>query len=215
MVMHNIKYFRLELIETVQAFHSSGLSVGTSGNASVRIEKGFIITPTGIEYEELQAESLVEMDMGGGVKEGDLKPSSEWRFHCAIYMARPEVNAIVHVHSPYATGIACTRNEIPAFHYMIALAGGNSIRCADYATFGTEELSINAVTALQDRRACLLANHGQISLGQNLQEALSLAQEVENLAQQYWISLQSGSPVLLDEKEMQINLKKFKDYGKQ
>ena len=206
---------RQELIDTVLAFHSTGLSIGTSGNASVRTDAGFFITPTGVEYEQLQPDSLVMMNLNGEILEGNLKPSSEWRFHQAIYTARSEVNAIVHVHSPYATGIACTRKEIPAFHYMIALAGGDTIRCADYATFGTEELSANAVTALEDRHACLLANHGQISLGKNLQEALAMAREVENLARQYWISSQFGKPVILDDNEMRINLDKFRHYGKQ
>ncbi len=204
-----------DLIRTVQSFHNMGLGVGTSGNASVRTDRNFMITPTGVEYDQLQPEALVTMNLEGEVIGGQLKPSSEWRFHRAIYAARSGINAIVHVHSPYATGIACTRTDIPPFHYMIALAGGNNIRCAEYATFGTEALSNNALAALQDRRACLLANHGQISLGVSLDEALKLAREVEHLAQQFWISSQFGTPVLLDDEEMRINLEKFGDYGKQ
>ena len=206
---------REELIRIVQSFHVDGLSVGTSGNASFRTGNGFVITPTGIDYAALQPDSLVELDLEGNVVAGALKPSSEWRFHRAIYAARSEINAVVHVHSPYATGIACTRSDIPAFHYMVAVAGGDSIRCAEYATFGTDALSENAVRALADRKACLLANHGQISLGADLAEALGLAREVESLARQYWISRQFGKPVLLDEQEMQTNLEKFRHYGKQ
>lgn len=206
---------KTRLIETVQSFHGRGLGVGTSGNASIRTKSGFLITPTGVEYDQLQENSLVELNLNGEILNSDLKPSSEWRFHAAIYKYRSEVNAIVHVHSPFATGIACTRKDIPAFHYMIARAGGDSIRCADYATFGTEELSDNAVLALKDRMACLLANHGQISLGGNIEEALSLAQEVEELSKQFWICSQHGDPVILDDSEMQINLAKFQNYGKQ
>jgi len=204
-----------ELINTVRSFHGSGLSTGTSGNASVRSEAGFIITPTGVDYDDLHGDSLVEMDLNGTVVNGALKPSSEWRFHRAIYASRPEVNAVVHVHSPYATGIACTRKGIPAFHYMIALAGGDCIRCAEYATFGTEALSDNALAALRDRKACLLANHGQIAVGGDLQQALTLAEAVENLAQQYWISTVFGEPELLDADEMRVNLEKFRHYGEQ
>ena len=204
-----------QLIDTVLAFHGKGLSAGTSGNASVRAGSGFLITPTGVAYESLQADSLVTLDLDGQLIEGDLKPSSEWRFHRAIYASRPEVSAVVHVHSPYATGIACTRKGIPAFHYMIALAGGDCIRCAAYATFGTEELSGNALAALQDRKACLLANHGQIAVGGDLQQALELAEAVENLARQYWISTLFGEPELLDADEMRVNLEKFRHYGEQ
>ncbi|MCG8325685.1 MAG: class II aldolase/adducin family protein [Thiotrichales bacterium] len=203
------------LIDTVQSFHTHGLSAGKSGNASARTDTGFVITPTGVEYVDLQTGSLVEMDLNGKTINGNFKPSSEWRFHSAIYSERSDVNAVVHVHSPYATGIACTRQDIPAFHYMVAMAGGDNIRCADYATFGTEELAKNALIALKGRDACLLANHGQISLGTDLGSALALAIEVENLARQYWISRQGGTPVLLDADEMKVNLEKFDDYGKQ
>ena len=211
----NPSKLRKQIIETAIAFNTSGLSVGTSGNLSVRTPQGYLITPTGIPYIQLKEADIVEMDLKGNIIHGDLKPSSEWHFHQGIYQAREEINAIVHVHSDYATGIACTRQDIPAFHYMVAKAGGNSIRCAEYATFGSEALSENAVKALEDRRACLLANHGMIILGEDLDSAYKLAEEVENLAKQYCISKQLGEVVLLDDDEMDLNLKKFKTYGKQ
>ncbi len=211
----NPSKLRKQIIETAIAFNTSGLSVGTSGNLSVRTPQGYLITPTGIPYIQLKEADIVEMDLKGNIIHGDLKPSSEWHFHQGIYQAREEINAIVHVHSDYATGIACTRQDIPAFHYMVAKAGGNSIRCAEYATFGSEALSENAVKALEDRRACLLANHGMIILGEDLDFAYKLAEEVENLAKQYCISKQLGEVVLLDDDEMDLNLKKFKTYGKQ
>lgn len=205
---------RQEIIDTALAFNRTGLSVGKSGNLSVRNSQGFLITPSGLPYPELTADSLVQVDPEGRVLGGDLEPSTEWHFHRAIYSARPEADAVVHVHSPYATGLACNHTDIPAFHYMVAVAGGDSVRCAEYATFGTEELSRNAIKALADRRACLLANHGQIAIGATLAEAFDLAVEVENLARQYWISRLFGEPVLLDSDEMTIILEKFKSYGK-
>ena len=206
---------RNEIIATVLKFDKTGLSEGTSGNLSARTNEGFLITPSGVVYEKLLPDDLVEMDLTGRIINGKLKPSSEWPFHRAIYATREETRAIVHVHSPYATGIACTRKDIPAFHYMVALAGGENIRCAEYATFGSEELSVNAVKALQARKACLLANHGQVALGKDIPAAFGLAREVENLARLYWISLQAGGPALLDEQEMKVNLEKFMTYGKQ
>lgn len=204
-----------EIIETARACCHSGLSVGTSGNLSARTDDGFLITPTGIAPAALEPDSLVEMDLDGETVGGKLKPSSEWHFHRAIYAARPEVNAVVHAHSPYATALACTRRGIPPFHYMVALAGGEDIRCAEYATFGTEALALNAVTALAGRRACLLANHGLITVGGSVAAAFDLALYVEELARQYALSCQLGGPVLLDEKEMTANLEKFRDYGRQ
>ncbi len=204
-----------KIIETAKQFNVSGLSVGTSGNLSARTSQGYLITPTGIPYTQLKEADIVEMDLQGNVVQSDLKPSSEWHFHQDIYLAREEVNAIVHVHSDYATGIACTRQDIPAFHYMVARAGGDSIRCAEYATFGTDALSQNAVKALQGRNACLLANHGMIALGESIDSAYKLAEEIENIAKQYCISKQLGEVVLLDSDEMKINLEKFKTYGKQ
>lgn len=205
---------RIEIISTVQAFNVTGLSVGTSGNLSVLVDSGFLITPTGMAYDDIKPEDLVVMDTSGMVVCGARQASSEWRFHRDIYLSRVEANAVVHVHSPYATAIACTRQDIPAFHYMVAIAGGDSIRCAEYATFATEQLSANALHALRDRNACLLANHGMICLGDSIQSAFKMAQQVEELARQYYLTTQIGEPVLLDKKEMQINLEKFKNYGK-
>ena len=206
---------REEIVIVAQAFNTMGLSVGTSGNLSALIDGGFLITPTGVVYKDLKPEDVVELDTEGIAVSGLLRPSSEWRFHRDIYLARIEVNAIVHIHSPYATAIACTRQAIPPVHYMIAIAGGDSIRCAEYATFATEQLSKNALKALKDRKACLLANHGLIALGETIQDAFRIAQEVEELAKQYYLSKQVGEPVLLDEEEMEMNIEKFKTYGKQ
>jgi len=206
---------RQQIIDGVRAFSNHSLGVGTSGNLSARSDKGFIVTPTGVPYDELKPESLVDMNLSGEVIGGDLQPSSEWRFHKDIYLNRKEAGAIVHVHSPFATAIACIRQEIPAFHYMVAVAGGGSIRCSDYATFGTAELSEHVVSAIEDRKACLLANHGQIAFDKDVPSAFKMAQEVEELAKQYYHSLQIGEPVILDKDEMQSVLQKFKTYGKQ
>ena len=204
-----------EIIEAAQSFERLGLGVVTAGNLSARCETGILITPSGVPYPDLETASLVELDVGGNIVAGKLKPSSEWRLHAAVYADRPGVAAVVHVHSPWATALACTREDIPAFHYMVARAGGDSIRCAEYATFGSAELARNAVTALAGRRACLLANHGMVTLGGTPREALDLAREVEELAKQYALSMLAGEPVLLDEEEMRIILEQFKTYGHQ
>jgi L-fuculose-phosphate aldolase len=203
------------IIDTVQMYATHGLGVGTSGNLSVRSQKGFIITPTGVPYDQLEPELLVELNDKGDIVDGHLLPSSEWRFHRDIYLDRAEAGAIIHVHSPFATAMACTRKSIPAFHYVIAIAGGDSIRCADYATFGTTELSKYVVEALKDRKACLLANHGMIAMDKDIPSAFKMALEVEELAKQYYYSLQIGEPVILDDEEMKIIQEKFKSYGKQ
>jgi L-fuculose-phosphate aldolase len=174
---------------------------------------GFLITPTGVPFEAMGAADVVELDVRGTPRPGQLAPSSEWRFHRDIYRARREAGAIVHAHPLFATSLACLRKGIPAVHYMVAAAGGNSIRCAEYATFGTDELSRNAMVALKGRRACLLANHGLIAVGDGLQAALTLAVEVENLAAQYWHALQIGKPVILGEGEMKRVIGKFGTYG--
>ena len=204
-----------EIIQVARLCKTSNLCVGTSGNISARNETGFLITPSGLDYDKLQAKDVITMDMQGKILRGNLKPSSELPFHQGIYLARQEINAIIHVHSPYATSIACTRQDIPAFHYMVAVAGGNSIRCAEYACFGSTELSQNIVVALEDRYACILANHGMLATGIDVQSAFRLTQEVENLARQYWLSSQIGEPIILDDAEMRLNLEKFKNYGKQ
>jgi L-fuculose-phosphate aldolase len=191
-----------------------GLNQGTSGNVSVRSRAGFLITPSGQNMAALTGDDMVEMGMDGGVV-GAGKPSSEWRFHRDIYAAFPEAEAVVHAHSPFAVALACLRRDIPAFHYMVAMAGGVDIRCAAYATFGTQALSDVVLLALQDRRACLMANHGLLAWGRNLPAALALANEVEALCGQYLRACQIGEPVLLSHVEMQEVLEKFKDYGKQ
>ena len=211
--MRDLK-LRRGIIETVQRFNSTGLSAGTSGNLSARTGRGYLITPSGVPYDTLTPGSLVEVDLEGRRVGGAMQPSSEWSFHAGIYRARPEVAAIVHVHSPWATALACTRQPIPAFHYEVAMAGGSDIRCADYATFGTRALARSALRALAARRACLLANHGQIALGGSIPAAFAMAVKVETLAMQYGLAMQHGSPVLLDEAEMQVNVEKFRSYGR-
>ena len=206
---------REAIIGAARALQKNRLGTGTAGNVSARVGQGYLITPTGMDYEALAPADIVSMDLRGRRAEGDLKPSSEWRFHQDIYTQRPDTDAIVHTHSPYATALACTRQDLPAFHYMVAGAGGASIRCAEYATYGTQELSDHALAALAGRQACLLANHGVIALGKDVGAAFKMAQLVEELARQYLLSRMLGSPVLLDEAEMDVNLEKFRDYGKQ
>lgn len=205
---------RETMIATARRMNAAGLNQGTSGNLSQRVEGGLLLTPTGMDYESLQPEDIVFMRMDGS-HEGRRRPSSEWRFHRDILASRPEAGAVLHAHSMFCTTLACLRRPIPAFHYMISAAGGDSIRCAEYATFGTEELSRNALVALEGRKACLLANHGMIVLGADLARALKLAVEVETLAAMYWRTLQVGEPVLLDEAEMARVIEKFKTYGQQ
>ena len=206
---------RTALVDTVCAMADSGLSPGKSGNVSARCGDGMLITPTGVPYADLCPADIVFVDAAGRVAEDALRPSSEWQFHLAIYAARSEVGAIVHCHSRHATALACARREIPAFHYMVAVAGGDCIRCAPYATFGTEALGAYAVAALRARQACLLANHGQIALGPTPAKALAMAAEVETLATQYCTALAIGGPVLLDADEMARVIAKFRDYGQQ
>jgi L-fuculose-phosphate aldolase len=204
---------RQALIETCRALRTSGLTFGTSGNVSARCSPTTcLISPTGMDYDALRPEDLPVLAFDG-TWAGSAQPSSEWRFHRDILQARPEVHAIVHTHSTYATALACRGRAIPAFHYMVAVAGGADIRCAPYATFGTQALSNAALQALAGRTACLLANHGVIALGRDLPAALRLAGEVENLAHQYLIARTDGAPRLLDASEMQRVVEKFKTYG--
>jgi len=192
-----------------------GLTHGTSGNVSVRRDgSSLFISPTGLAYETLAADD-VPLLAHTGHWFGRRQPSSEWRFHRDIFRARSDTGAIVHTHSRYATALACTGRGIPAFHYMVAVAGGGDIRCGTYHTFGSQELSDAAVTALQGRRACLLAHHGVIALGADLSAALALAAEVENLAAQYCAALAIGGIKLLDDAQMQPVLEKFRTYGRQ
>jgi L-fuculose-phosphate aldolase len=192
-----------------------GLTHGTSGNVSVRCdERRFFVSPSGMDYELLQADDVPLIDFDGRWF-GRRRPSSEWRFHRDILKSRHDVGAIVHTHSPRATALACTGRGIPAFHYMVAIAGGRDIRCAPYRTFGSQELSDAALLALQDRRACLLANHGVIATGADLASAISLAGEVENLALQYSVALALGELRILDDSEMSRVVEKFRTYGQQ
>ncbi len=208
-------WLRQQVIDTARAMSDEGLSPGTSGNVSARWNGGMLITPTGMAYGDLIPEDIVFIDQSGDVAGGGRKPSSEWRFHLSAYGARDDAQAIVHTHSRYATALACCRKTIPAFHYMVAAAGGTDIPLADYATFGTEELAANVANALADRRACLMANHGVIACGGNLDTALGLAREVESLAAQYVAALEAGEPHVLDEAEMARVLERFKSYGQQ
>lgn len=192
---------------------ASGFNRGTSGNIGVRCAAQLLVTPSGVPARRLTPASMVLLAADGQVV-GSGRPSSEWRFHRDILAARPDVNAVVHVHSPFATTLACLGLEIPPFHYMIAAAGGTTIRCAPYALFGTQELSDHALTALRDRKACLLANHGMIALGRDLEEALAVCTEVESLCEQYWRARQLGEPRHLSDDEMRLVLEKFKTYGR-
>ena len=206
---------RQAIVDTLRLMCSRGLNTGTAGNASVRTRDGMLITPTGVAADRLHRDDIVHLTLEGAAEPGQLKPSSEWRMHAAVYVRKPDAGAIVHCHSPYATTIACTRQPIPAMHYMVAAAGADHIPLADYARFGSEALSRNTVNALARTRACLLANHGQIALGASLADALALAELVEEQARIYWGTLAVGGPVLLDETEMAAVTAAFASYGQQ
>jgi L-fuculose-phosphate aldolase len=201
-----------QLLAVSLKLNELGLNRGTSGNASVRDGDGFLVTPTGLAVEQMMPGDMVRMRFDGE-HEGERKPSSEWRFHRDILAARPEIGAVIHTHSMFATTLACLHREIPPFHYMIAVAGGDSIRCASYALFGSQALSDAALAALEGRRACLLANHGMIALGRDLDQALAIAVEVETLCEQYWRALQGGTPQLLTPAQMHEVMEQFKGYG--
>ena len=206
---------RPQVVATCRELTRRGLTHGTSGNVSARCDqRWFLVSPSGMDYEVLQVDDVALMDLDGRWF-GRRRPSSEWRFHRDIFRSRHEVGAIVHTHSPQATALACTGRGIPAFHYMVAVAGGSDIRCAPYYSFGTQELSDAALAALQDRKACLLANHGVIATGSDLRAALALAGEVENLAVQYCAALALGDVRILDEAEMCRVIEKFRTYGQQ
>ncbi len=202
---------RKALIETARRMNALGINQGSSGNLSARTSKGLLVTPSGVAYDALKPRDIVEMDFDGGWRcaAPERRPSSEWRFHRDILKARPEFGAVLHCHAVNATAVSCLRRDIPAFHYMVAVAGGESIRCAPYATFGSEALSENALAALEGRRACLLANHGLIAAGRDLAAALALAVEVETLAAQYCRARQLGEPKNLSKAEMKRVLAKF------
>lgn len=192
---------RREMVETCRRMNARGINQGTAGNLSLRAGDGFLITPTSLPYDRMESDDLVEMGFDGTYR-GRHRPSSEWRFHRDILRARPDVDVVLHCHSLHATALACHELGIPAFHYMVGVAGGTTIRCARYATFGTQALSDHALEALRDRLACLLGHHGQIALGRTLDAALALAVEVETLAHMYIQARVLGEPPVLPEEEM-------------
>lgn len=202
------------VITTCQKMNAVGINQGTSGNVSVRAGDGFLISASGISYDTMQTQHVVQMDLDGGHL-GPVLPSSEWRMHMDLYRAFSGAGAVVHTHSTYATALACIGAEIPAFHYMIAAVGGNSLRCAKYASFGTEALNKNMMVAMKQRKACLLANHGMICFDTSLDRALALAVEIEALCKQYFIACQAGSPIILSDREMTDIIDRFQSYGKQ
>ena len=211
---------RNQIIEYSIKLNSTNLSPLRSGNISLRgkenNKEGYLITPSGKKYETLKAEDIVFMGLNEELRDTSKQnPSSEWRFHRDIYLNKKDAQAIVHAHSPHATAVSSHGKTIPPFHYMIALAGGEDIKCADYATFGTEELSNNVIKALEKRSACLMSNHGQVAFGKNLEDAFELAQEVENICHQYTIALKLGKPKILSFEEMKKVLEKAKNYKKE
>jgi L-fuculose-phosphate aldolase len=204
---------REALCATARRMSALGLTPGLSGNASVRSERGFLVTPSGVAYDELRADDVVAADADGTVRPGQRAPSTEWQLHRDLYAARADAGAIVHTHSLYCTTLACLRQPIPAVHYMVVLAGSDHIPCADYATFGTAELAAEVARALGTGRACLMANHGMVALGPTLADALRLAAEVETLASQYWHAAAIGRPVVLDGPELSRVRARFATYG--
>jgi len=211
---------RNQIIEFSLKLNSTNLSPLRSGNISLRAkeddEDGYLITPSGKKYDSLKSENIIFMSLNEEPENNDSgnKPSSEWRFHRDIYLNKKDAQAIVHAHSPHATAVSSHGKSIPPFHYMIALAGGEDIKCSEYATFGTKELSDNVINALTNRSACLMSNHGQVAFGKNLEEAFELAQEIENICQQYIIALKIGEPKILSFEEMKKVLDKAKNYKK-
>ena len=209
-----------QIIEYSLKLNSTNLSPLRSGNISLRAKEddkdGYLITPSGKKYETLKPENIVFMSLSEESEKNDLanKPSSEWRFHRDISLNKIKSQALVHAHSPHATAVSSHGKPIPPFHYMIALAGGEDIKCANYATFGTKELSNNVIKALEKRSACLMSNHGQVAFGKNLEDAFELAQEIENICHQYTIALKLGQPKILSFEEMKKVLDKAKNYKK-
>jgi|TARA_B110000196_G_scaffold290358_1_gene276573 L-fuculose-phosphate aldolase len=203
------------LADTALKLHKMGLNHGATGNCSCRDGDTFLITPSGVDTKNLSEDKMVRMDFKGNIVESNsnLKPSSEWRFHQDIMSQRNEVGAIVHTHSVYASVVSLFNKELPSFHYMIAVAGGDSVRCAPYAMFGTQELSDNIINALVDRKACLIANHGLVTIGKNLTEALNIAEEIEHLCHQYIEAKKIGEPNLLDKKQMLEVIERFETYS--
>jgi L-fuculose-phosphate aldolase len=206
---------RDELVTTAKRMSSLGLTPGMSGNVSVRSPIGMLVTPSGMPYPDMVSDDCVEMQMDGKVRPGQHAPTTEWQLHRDILGARQDVIAIVHTHSLFCTTMSMLRRDIPAVHYMVVLAGSDAIPCAEYATFGSAKLALNAVSALSGGNACLLANHGMVSLGTTLASALRLAAEVETLASQYWHAAQLGTPHILDRAELAEVRNRFSHYGQQ
>ena len=207
---------RHQVVTVARRMNGTGLNQGTSGNLSVRIEGGLLVTPSSLPYEQMEAADVVALDLSGQpLLERQRRPSSEWRLHADVLRCRPEAMAVLHCHPIHATALACHDRGIPAFHYMVAVAGGDEIRCAPYATFGTKELSDNVVKALGPCNACLLARHGMVTLGKDLESALRVAVEVETLARMYLQALQVGEPPVLSDEQMQAVHAQFRglDYG--
>jgi L-fuculose-phosphate aldolase len=205
---------RRDVVDTARAMSASGLSPGRSGNVSARFGDGMLITPSGLAYDLMQHDDIVHVCADGRVRSGQRAPSTEWHFHQAAYAKRPDMHALVHSHSTNATVLACAGKTIPAFHYMVAVAGGCDIPVVPYATFGTEELARYVAGGLAERNACLMAHHGQVAMGDTLSHALELAHEVEVLAEQYAKLLTLGPVKLLSQADMAIVLEKFKSYGR-
>ncbi len=207
---------RQQIIDACLQMNATGLNQGTSGNISVRVGARLLITPTSIPYEQMSTEMIASIDLSADMTdawEGEAKPSSEWRFHWKILKNRPEFNAVVHAHPSYCTTLAILRKPIPACHYMVAAFGGADVKCSDYSAYGTEELADMALQAIEDRSACLLANHGMITAGESLEKAMWRAVELETLARQYWQALQAGAPVILSQKQIDETLARFAGYG--
>ncbi|HEX7840758.1 MAG TPA: class II aldolase/adducin family protein [Kofleriaceae bacterium] len=204
---------RDELVATARRMSDLGLSPGMTGNVSVRTERGFVVTPSGMPYDQLHADDMVAIDRDGTIRPGQRTPSTEWQLHRDLMAARPDCHAIVHTHSLYCTTVACLRRPIPAIHYMVVRAGSDEIPCAEYATFGTAELAASVVRALGRGHACLMANHGMVALGDSLAAALRLAAEIETLAAQYWHAAQLGQPYVLPHDELDRVRHQFAGYG--
>ena len=203
---------RRQLIAALQRLDALGLNRGSTGNLSHRCGDGMLITPTGMGAADCGPDDLVWLGLDGR-RRGAWQPSSEWHFHQALYAARPELNAVVHTHPTHATALACLRRPLPAFHYMVAVAGGHDVRCAPYHLFGTPELSQAVVQAMDQRKACLLATHGLVSAGATLREAMKVTLEIESLCDSYLRALALGEPVLLSEAEMAAVIERFRSYG--
>ncbi len=223
-INESLEVLRQKVVSISQSLNSLGLNQGTSGNLSIRIPGGMLITPSSVAYDQLKSQDIFSLTLSGRpltlasdeTLNNKFRPSSEWRLHADILLERKDINAVLHCHSKYSTALACQRIRLPSFHYMVAVAGGNDIRCSKYATFGTKELSAYALEALEDRFACLLANHGLVTIGFSIEHALSIAIEIETLSSIYISSRNIAEPYHLSQQEMSCVLEKFKDisYGK-